>query len=1321
MRPAGLTIFTHNVAGLVSLAAVVQLVTAWHAAQAAVVCLQETWAEMGVDHARPTTVAQLNAWLLTATEAIGAPPYQAYWAPNSTVPDQRNGVAILVCSTSGVQVTNHQPSACGRLQTVHMQWAGHHLCLANSYWPSAGLQQRLAFLEDTLAPATVGLDNLILCGDFNFTPDPTCDRLPACPSTARHDGAAQAAFVAQWPTLADAYRWQHPGRRGLTFFRPAGAARLDRIYVPATLLPHLGLSPPILRTPKGDHNAPGVTLQPNHPPSGRGPGRRTVPSCVFTSPEAVADLTEWSQRMVAYGLTLSDPDLVTWWPFLQHACVAAARAWHRHLCAEREGTAAAVAGLQAAVAAAEQAVESAAPAALQHALRQATTAQQALHTGSHASAVPVAAQAQAAWLHHNEQPTPLLTRLMHPRSPATTIAGISVARRLVTDSAGIAATLASHFAAVSAQPVVDAAAQDAVLHALQQQLHAGTVHSIPADLAAAAGEAAVTEAEVRVALAHTPAVSSPGPDGVPYAVWRLGDCCWAPLLARLFTAIGTTGITPTGFNCGTITPLPKPAAPDPRAAAAFRPITLLPTVYRVLAMVLAARFGAAMAPAVGPEQSAFLPGRAIEDAITTITLLPQALAAEGRCGAHVFLDTAKAFDTVDRPFLFRLMAAMGASPGMIHWARVLLAGTWASVHANGVESPRLPWHAGVRQGCPLSPLLYLFVAQGITSLLASQPALGVTVDGQRHVATLYADDNTAHIGDSDIGAALPVLRATLATAAAATGNAPNWQKCAVLPIGVLPPGPAPVEVAGFPVQASVVSLGILQSNPPAPPAAALRAPYSTRGARRPPAPAADPVAPARAAAWRPRLAQAVAGLTRVGHLPLSAMGRGMAASAYALSTFLFHAEFAGLPSAGITRFLAQAQACVGRGLPHDALVCRPQHGGFGMLPLLAHVQARHAAMASRLLGHLCSPQPPPARPPPWVSLASALLRATCPSLHPAQTLLLATLAPAHAVARGDLCAPAPHHQPLPLPPGPLTRMAVALHALGPLHAPPQHPPAAATIGAVGLLLPAALLHLHWPPHAAHPHGAPVHPAHGHASVRALTTLLAGDAHGSLAVRHQQFVQLATSANVPSAPAPAATASFHRAMACAWRVRCGNQLKEAMWRLAAGAVPGSRVQPWVCPCGGAHEDDAPRMHTFWLCPVAVAVRQQLCAALPPAAVILCHHLWLLSTPHAACAQPVWILVCLCAVDAMEYGRQRLWAQWRSPAWPLDVPARLAAVAATANAATQRFWHNVQGATFAAPVLPASWAAVGPAHPFVCVVDGCARVHVPAARAAGGGPA
>jgi hypothetical protein len=87
-----------------------------------------------------------------------------------------------------------------------------------------------------------------------------------------------------------------------------------------------------------------------------------------------------------------------------------------------------------------------------------------------------------------------------------------------------------------------------------------------------AGAAIVTTAEVKEAVRALPVRRSPGADGLQLELWRLADLAWAPVLARLFTAIYSQKRTPCHFTDGHITPLHK--AGSMCQPSNFRPITL---------------------------------------------------------------------------------------------------------------------------------------------------------------------------------------------------------------------------------------------------------------------------------------------------------------------------------------------------------------------------------------------------------------------------------------------------------------------------------------------------------------------------------------------------------------------------------------------------------------------------------------------------------------------------------------------------------------------------------------------------------------------------
>ncbi len=220
----------------------------------------------------------------------------------------------------------------------------------------------------------------------------------------------------------------------------------------------------------------------------------------------------------------------------------------------------------------------------------------------------------------------------------------------------IANAFAHHYAHISGPRATDAHARAQILRALTAATERGEIRRMEPAAAAAAGAATISAAEVAAALAAAAPHSAAGLDGIPYTLWRVGEDCLAGLLASLFTAAGTLGRLPRGFSRGSITPILKPGDPDPTTAASYRPIPLLSCLYRLLARVLATRFSCVMPCAIEANQMGFLPGRWIGDNITFTSLLPCVMATRNLTGATIYVDIAKAYDTVDRDFLFAVMA-----------------------------------------------------------------------------------------------------------------------------------------------------------------------------------------------------------------------------------------------------------------------------------------------------------------------------------------------------------------------------------------------------------------------------------------------------------------------------------------------------------------------------------------------------------------------------------------------------------------------------------------------------------------------------------------
>jgi hypothetical protein len=175
-----------------------------------------------------------------------------------------------------------------------------------------------------------------------------------------------------------------------------------------------------------------------------------------------------------------------------------------------------------------------------------------------------------------------------------------------------------------------------------------------------------------------------------------------------------------------------------------------------------------------------------------------------------------------------------------------------------------------------------------------------------------------------------------------------------LVLGPAPPGAPPATVAGIPVVTELTSLGIPVVNPAFPPPAAPAA-YPTRASQRPPPlPPPPPLSQAQSAVWAARVRRATERDAAIAHLPLSAIGRCVCASTYAYTVFLYHAEFGDAP-ASVFDFSRRSAVRHAPGVTHGLLVGSPASGGFGLLPVAAHVRARWAAMGCRLFRCLAAP------------------------------------------------------------------------------------------------------------------------------------------------------------------------------------------------------------------------------------------------------------------------------------------------------------------------------------------------------------------------------
>ncbi|KAM4060887.1 reverse transcriptase (RNA-dependent DNA polymerase) [Hirsutella rhossiliensis] len=204
---------------------------------------------------------------------------------------------------------------------------------------------------------------------------------------------------------------------------------------------------------------------------------------------------------------------------------------------------------------------------------------------------------------------------------------------------------------------------------------------------------------------------APGDDGLPAMVWRQ---LWPVVRGRvvhLFRLSVEHGVLPKQWRMAKIIPLKKPGKDDYTAARAWRPISLLSTLGKILEAVMAERISFAV------ETFGLLPtnhfgARKRRSAEQALVLLQEKIYKAWRMGKVLSLvnfDVKGAYNGVFKDRLLQRLAARGLPRELVRWVDAFCSERTASITVNGhcTAQQELP-QAGLPQGSPLSPILFLF-------------------------------------------------------------------------------------------------------------------------------------------------------------------------------------------------------------------------------------------------------------------------------------------------------------------------------------------------------------------------------------------------------------------------------------------------------------------------------------------------------------------------------------------------------------------------------------------------------------------------------------
>ncbi len=664
---------------------------------------------------------------------------ESFWTNIST---DSVGVAILLSRKLQYETENIKIDPQGRWIKLDICINEHWYCLVNVYAPNKGVARKTFFTRHC-KQLIEGEYPKIVGGDFNCTLNKG-DRRPMINRT--EDGRKELKLLMQDCDLEDVFQRRHPNKKEFTYFKKnaISASRLDMWLLSKELDPFVARIN-ILIAPNTDHRA--VTLQLQSEKDNNGPGRwmmnvHVIQSDLFKEVFKTFWNT-WKEKQKDFK------SIKQWWEETKSRIKDIAIFCGKKIkCKEKH----------------EQNILEKKLKSLQlnepenH--QEINVTQQQLDEINKQKANGSRIRAKVRWSEDGERGTKFFHGLEKSRAANKKWTKIKDKNgNMKYEINDILKRQKEFYEDLYTSEGVNDKAMDELLASLDRMLTEEEKKMCERD---------VTTNELKTIVMGLKSGSTPGMDGIPYEFYKEFWDEISEQVTQMINEVLTTECTSSQYM-GIIILLYKNGTRED--VENWRPITLLNCDYKIIEKIFANRLTMILKKLIKEDQKAYIKGRYIGDNARLMEDIIFHCEKNEIDGGIIFIDQSKAYDRVEWKWVKKCLEKFNFGERFIKWIMMLYQSAKSTILTNGHMTEKISLTRGLRQGSPLSALLYILQAEPFAETIRkSNKITGIKIDGEEIRITAYADDTQIYISDKKSKTEMDIILETYSRASGAKIN-----------------------------------------------------------------------------------------------------------------------------------------------------------------------------------------------------------------------------------------------------------------------------------------------------------------------------------------------------------------------------------------------------------------------------------------------------------------------------------------------------------------------------------------------------------------------